>query len=67
MHHDSTGPNILARVKVEHGELQRARDLLAPVYRWFTEGFHWPDLIETKTLPSPIGLDQAPLRCARLE
>jgi len=27
-----------------------ARDLLAPVYRWFTEGFDTPDLKEAKAL-----------------
>jgi predicted ATPase len=26
------------------------RDLLAPVYGWFTEGFDTPDLKEAKTL-----------------
>ena len=30
-----------------HGE---ARDLLAPVYDWFTEGFETPDLREAKAL-----------------
>jgi hypothetical protein len=27
-----------------------ARDLLAPIYRWFTEGFGMFDLKEAKTL-----------------
>ncbi len=27
-----------------------ARDLLAPVYGWFTEGFDTPDLVEAKAL-----------------
>jgi len=27
-----------------------ARDLLAPVYGWFTEGFDTRDLIDTKAL-----------------
>jgi hypothetical protein len=27
-----------------------ARDLLAPVYGWFTKGFDTPDLREAKTL-----------------
>jgi hypothetical protein len=34
----------------ERGERQKARDLLAPVYGWFTEGFDTPDLIEPKHL-----------------
>jgi predicted ATPase len=28
----------------------KARDLLAPVYGWFTEGFDTPDLREAKAL-----------------
>jgi predicted ATPase len=34
----------LARVWAEGGERRRARDLLAPVHAWFTEGFKTPDL-----------------------
>jgi class 3 adenylate cyclase len=40
----------LARLWGERGERRRARDLLAPVYRWFTEGLANPDLQETKRL-----------------
>ena len=29
----------LARLWRDHGERQQARDLLAPIYGWFTEGF----------------------------
>ena len=32
------------------GRRTEARDLLAPIYGWFTEGFDTPDLIETKAL-----------------
>jgi hypothetical protein len=31
-------------------ERRQARDLLAPAYGWFTEGFDTPDLIEAKAL-----------------
>ena len=31
-------------------ELRAARDLLAPVYGWFTEGFDTPDFKEAKVL-----------------
>ncbi len=31
-----------------------ARDLLAPVYGWFTEGFDTADLIEAKALLEQI-------------
>jgi hypothetical protein len=40
----------LARLDREAGERQRARDLLAPIYGWFTEGFDTPNLIEAKAL-----------------
>ena len=40
----------LARLWGERGERRRARDLLAPTYRWFTEGFANPDLQEAKLL-----------------
>ena len=35
---------------VEQGELQKAVDVLAPVYDWFTEGFDTTDLTEAKAL-----------------
>jgi hypothetical protein len=31
------------------------RDLLAPIYTWFTEGFDTPDLIEVKALLDELG------------
>lgn len=40
----------LARLRREQGRRAEARDLLAPVYGWFTEGFGTPDLIEAKEL-----------------
>ena len=40
----------LARLRRDQGRLGEARDLLAPVYGWFTEGFATPDLKEAKTL-----------------
>jgi hypothetical protein len=39
-----------ARLWAERGERQRALDLLAPVYDWFTEGFDTPDLVAARTL-----------------
>ena len=45
------------RSSVELGKLlqqrdnrQEARDLVAPIYNWFTEGFDSPDLKEAKAL-----------------
>jgi TolB-like protein/class 3 adenylate cyclase len=40
----------LARLRCDQGRRTEARDLLAPVYSWFTEGFDTPDLKEAKTL-----------------
>jgi predicted ATPase len=40
----------LARLWIDQGRRREARDLLAPVYGWFTEGFDTPDLREAKTL-----------------
>jgi predicted ATPase len=40
----------LARLHRDQGRLAEARDLLAPVYGWFTEGFDTPDLKDAKTL-----------------
>ena len=40
----------LARLRHAQGRPAEARDLLAPVYGWFTEGFDTPDLKEAKAL-----------------
>jgi predicted ATPase len=40
----------LARLWRDQGKPQQARELLAPVYGWFTEGFDTRDLKEAKTL-----------------
>ena len=38
----------LARLWRDQGNVQQARELLAPVYGWFTEGFDTRDLKEAK-------------------
>ena len=45
----------LARLWHEQGRRGEARDLLAPVYGWFTEGFDTPDLQEAKALLDQLG------------
>ena len=40
----------LARLWRDQGKRDEARDLLAPVYGWFTEGFDTLDLKEAKVL-----------------
>ena len=40
----------MARLWRDQGKREEARDLLAPVYGWFTEGFDTRDLKEAKAL-----------------
>jgi predicted ATPase len=40
----------LAQLRRDQGHCAEARDPLAPVYGWFTEGFDTPDLKEAKAL-----------------
>jgi predicted ATPase len=40
----------LARLWRDQGKVQRARELLAPVYGWFAEGFDTLDLKEAKAM-----------------
>jgi predicted ATPase len=44
------GAMSLARLWAGQGRRTEARDLLAPVYGWFTEGFGTPDLKDAKAL-----------------
>jgi predicted ATPase len=41
---------VVARLWREQGKRDEARELLAPVYGWFTEGFDTLDLKEAKVL-----------------
>ena len=45
----------LARLWRSQGKHEQARDLLAPVYDWFTEGFDTADLVEAKALLDELG------------
>ncbi len=40
----------LSRLWRQEGKHKDARELLAPIYDWFTEGFDTPDLKEAKVL-----------------
>ena len=40
----------LAHLWRDQGKVRQARELLAPVYRWFTEGLDTRDLKEAKAL-----------------
>jgi predicted ATPase len=46
----------LARLWRSQGKVQQARELLAPVYGWFTEGFDTRDLKEAKALLEELAL-----------
>jgi predicted ATPase len=45
----------MARLWRDQGKRTEARDLLAPIYGWFTEGFDTPDLKEAKALLDELG------------
>ena len=45
----------LARLRLDQSRRAEARDLLAPVYGWFTEGFNTPDLKDAKALLDDLG------------
>ncbi len=40
----------LSRLWQTQGKTKEARDLLAPIYGWFTEGFDTPDLKDARAL-----------------
>ena len=46
----------LARLWRDQGKVQQARELLAPVYGWFTEGFDTLDLKEAKALLEQLAI-----------
>ena len=45
-----------ARLWRDQGKCTEARDLLAPIYGWFTEGFDTRDLKEAKALLDALSL-----------
>jgi hypothetical protein len=52
----------IARLWRDHGKRDEARDLLAPVYGWFTEGFDTRDLKEAKALLDGWPLEEFSVR-----
>jgi predicted ATPase len=46
----------MARLWRDQGKVEQARELLAPVYGWFTEGFDTRDLKEAKTLLEQLAI-----------
>jgi predicted ATPase len=49
----------LARLWRDHGRVDEARGLLAPIFAWFTEGFETPDLMEAQALLKELGATAA--------
>ena len=47
----------MARLWRDQGKRDEARDLLAPVYGWFTEGFDTLDLRQAKELLNTLGTE----------
>jgi len=45
----------LARLWQQQGKRAEARELLAPIYGWFTEGFDTADLQDAKALLEELG------------
>jgi predicted ATPase len=45
----------MARLWRDQGKRDEARDLLAPIYGWFTEGFDTLDLMQAKALLDELG------------
>jgi predicted ATPase len=45
----------MARLWRDQGKLVEARELLAPLYGWFTEGFNTLDLKDAKALLNELG------------
>jgi len=54
----------LARMLMELGRHGEGREILAPVYRWFTEGHDTADLREAAALLTELGADVPSRRCA---
>jgi predicted ATPase len=46
----------LSRLWQQQGKRAEARELLAPIYGWFTEGFDTADLQEAKALLEELGV-----------
>ena len=52
----------MARLWRDQGKRDEARELLAPVYGWFTEGFDTLDLKEAKSAARRVSVVSAPAK-----
>ena len=55
----------LARLWQRHGKTAEARQMLAEIYGWFTEGFETKDLTEAKALLEELGTNADEGSCER--
>jgi predicted ATPase len=53
--HELRAATSLARLWHDRGETERGRELLAPIYDWFTEGLDTPYLRQAKALLDELG------------
>jgi predicted ATPase len=49
----------LSRLWQQQGKRAAARELLAPVYGWFTEGFDTPDLQDARALLEALSAERS--------
>ncbi len=56
-----------ARLMRDQGRAREARDLLAPIYGWFTEGFATKDLKDAKALLEELETSGAPASAIRAQ
>ena len=56
----------LARLWRDQGKPEAARELLAPIYDWFTEGFDTADLKDAKALLDDLEVGQPTVDAERL-
>ena len=53
--HAFAAPSASPALWRDQGKRVAARDLLAPLYAWFTEGFDTGDLVDAKVLLEELG------------
>jgi len=57
----------LSRLWQPQGQRQAARELLAPIYGWFTEGLDTTDLREAQVVTGRVGITRSGARCQTTE
>ena len=55
--HELRAATSLARLWANHGRSADGKNLLQPVYDWFTEGLDAPDLVSARTVLGGVAAD----------